>query len=71
MVIAIIYLFTDIITGKKPPKYLVYSTGKSGGYPPAGGLADRLRGITTLFYLAVATGNYYLFVHVIMIISSC
>ena len=49
---------TEILTGKKPPKYLIYSTGKSGGYPPAGGLADRLRGITTLFYLAVATGNH-------------
>jgi len=50
----------EILSGKKPPRYLIYSTGKPGSYPPAGGLADRLRGITTLFYLAVATGKLLL-----------
>lgn len=56
--VALLFIHSEILTGKKPPKYLIYSTGKPGGYPPAGGLADRLRGITTLFYLAVATGNH-------------
>ena len=56
--VPLLFIHSEILTGKKPPKYLIYSTGKPGGYPPAGGLADRLRGITTLFFLAVATGNH-------------
>lgn len=56
--VPLLSIHSEILTGKKPPKYLIYSTGKPGGYPPAGGLADRLRGITTLFFLAVATGNH-------------
>lgn len=45
-----------ILSGKKPPAYLVYTTGR-GTYPSAGGLADRLKGITTVFFLAVLLGT--------------
>ena len=48
--------YTDIITGKRPPAYLVYSTGK-GDYPTAGGIAGRIRGITTVFFMAVLLGK--------------
>ena len=45
-----------ILSGKKPPAYLIYTTGR-GTYPSAGGLADRLKGITTVFFLAVLLGT--------------
>ena len=35
----------------------MYSTGK-GAYPNAGGIAPRLRGITTTFFLAVLLGEW-------------
>ena len=50
------FFIVAILRGDLPPSYLVYSTG-DGGYPSAGGLADRLRGITTIFYLAVLLGE--------------
>ena len=49
-------LRADIVSGKRPPSYLVYSTGK-GEYPTAGGLSSRLRGITTVFFMAVLLGK--------------
>ena len=53
-----LYLLVSIaiLSGKKPPAYLIYTTGR-GTYPSAGGLADRLKGITTVFFLAVLLGT--------------
>ena len=49
-------LSTDIISGRRPPSFLVYSTGV-GSYPTAGSLSDRIKGITTVFFLAVLLGE--------------
>ena len=46
----------DMLTGKIEPRYLVYSTGK-GSYPYPGGFASRIKGITTVFFLALLTSK--------------
>ena len=46
----------EILEGKRAPSYLVYSTGK-GEYPSAGGLSGRIKGITTVFFMAVLLGK--------------
>lgn len=43
-----------ITTGRRSPSYLVYSTA-GADYP--GGLAGRIKGITTVFILAVLLGK--------------
>ena len=43
-----------ITTGQRSPSYLVYSTA-GADYP--GGLAGRIKGITTVFILAVLLGK--------------
>ena len=49
-------LCSEILDGTRPPSYLVYSTGK-GEYPTAGGLSGRIKGITTVFFMAVLLGT--------------
>lgn len=46
----------DMLAGKIKPRYLVYSTGK-GSYPYPGGFASRIKGITTVFFLALLTSK--------------
>lgn len=50
-------IHNEILTGKRPASYLVYSTGR-GDYPTAGGISGRLRGITTVFFMAVLLGEW-------------
>lgn len=52
-------IHNDIVLGRRPPAYLLYSTGK-GDYPTAGGLAARIRGITTVFFMAVLLERAFL-----------
>lgn len=53
----------EIVTGKRPPAYLLYTTGK-GDYPTAGGMAGRIRGISTVFFMAVLLGRPAVIKHV-------
>ena len=45
-----------MLSGRREARYLVYSTGK-GFYPIPGGFASRLKGITTVFFLALLTSK--------------
>ena len=45
-----------MLSGKREARYLVYSTGK-GFYPIPGGFASRIKGITTVFFLALLTSK--------------
>ena len=46
----------DMLSGRTETRYLVYSTGK-GFYPIPGGFASRIKGITTVFFLALLTSK--------------
>ena len=52
----LLFLSADMLSGRQPPSFLVYSTG-AGSDPTAGSLADRIKGITTVFFLAVLLGE--------------
>lgn len=45
-----------MLSGRREARYLVYSTGK-GFYPIPGGFASRIKGITTVFFLALLTSK--------------
>lgn len=47
----------DMLSGKTEARYLVYTTGSQGSYPNAGGFAHRIKGITTVFFLALLTSE--------------
>ena len=45
-----------MLSGRREARYLAYSTGK-GFYPIPGGFASRIKGITTVFFLALLTSK--------------
>ena len=45
-----------MLSGGEPPSYLVYTTGR-GFPPPIEGVPQALRGIATVFMLAILTGT--------------
>ena len=55
MLVNVLYV-VDMLSGKTEARYLVYSTGK-GSYPYPGGFASRIKGITTVFFLALLTSK--------------
>ena len=53
----LIFITVAMLSGEEPSSYLVYTTGR--GFPPAiEGIPQALKGIATVFMLAMLTGIY-------------
>lgn len=51
------FITVAMLSGEEPPSYLVYTTGR-GFPPPIEGVPHALKGIATVFMLAILTGTY-------------